>query len=168
MEKPEKSYAGYVVVAVDGSFSSIEALRTGYKMSKLVGKPMVAVTAWHLSHGLLPPQSWEPEEDAKVMLTRSIREAFRPALAPEIETLTLDGTPAEALLKLSADAEMLVIGSRGHSGLAGVMLGSVSAVCAAHAKCPVLVVHEVNAADTADAPNKPDHSASDDWLSVSY
>lgn len=52
-----------------------------------------------------------------------------------------EGLPARQLLNESEGAEMLVVGSRGLGGFAGLLLGSVRSACAEHAKCPVLVVH---------------------------
>lgn len=51
------------------------------------------------------------------------------------------GGAAKVLLNQSAGAQMLVVGSRGHGGFIGLLLGSVSAACAEHARCPVLIVH---------------------------
>ncbi|MGI8415494.1 MAG: universal stress protein [Nakamurella sp.] len=141
MSDPAVNLSRYVVVAVDGSEASREALREGHRMAELLGAPLAAVTSWHLSRGLFPPTSWTPEPDAELLLTDSIREAFRGMHVPVVHHVTVNGAPAESLIKLSADAALLVLGSRGHSGIAGVMLGSVSSVCAAHALCPVLIVH---------------------------
>ena len=130
-----------VFVGVDGSPSSLEAIREGHRLAELLGTTVVAVSAWHQQHGIFPPVSYHPEQDSERDLLISIREAFHPGLAPQIEALTVNGDPADNLVRLSADAELVVVGSRGHSGVVGTMLGSVSGHIAAHAHCPVVVVH---------------------------
>lgn len=52
----------------------------------------------------------------------------------------VEGPPAKALLEASKDADLLVVGSRGHGGVSGFLLGSVSQQCARHANCPVAIV----------------------------
>jgi nucleotide-binding universal stress UspA family protein len=137
-----KEPTGQVIVAVDGSPSSLEALRQGHRMATALGHPVVAVNVWQGPHyGLNLPQSWHPERDAKELLASSIRTAFEPQAAPDIEAVTANGDPADTLIRLSRGADLLVMGSRGHSGITGVMGGSVSNICAAHAHCPVLIVH---------------------------
>ncbi|QNK80238.1 universal stress protein [Nakamurella sp. PAMC28650] len=141
-----------VLVAVDGSPASLEALRVGHRMATLFGEQLVGVTAWQsFRHGVLPPTSTHPEETAERLVTTSVIEAFRGGVVPPIEIVAVEGDPAENLIALSRDATLLVVGSRGHSGLAGVLLGSVSNACAAHASCPVLVVHAPAAAAAVPA-----------------
>jgi nucleotide-binding universal stress UspA family protein len=131
-----------VIVAVDGSPSSLEALRVGHRMATLLGAGLVAATAWQpFRYGVLPPVSAHPEEFAEDLVANCLLAAFRGGVVPEIEILAVEGDPADSLIALSRDARLLVVGSRGHSGLAGLLLGSVSNLCAAHAGCPVLVVH---------------------------
>ena len=131
-----------VLVAVDGSPSSLEAIRQAHRLGELLGATVIAVSAWHQQNGLFPPMSYHPEDDCTLVLSNSLREAFYPQKPPAIETVAVNGDPAEALIRLSGDAAMLVVGSRGHSGMVGAMLGSVSGRIAAHAACPVLVVHD--------------------------
>lgn len=133
---------GRVLVAVDGSPSSLEALRQGRRQARLLETTVVAVTAWHQQNGLFPPMSYRPEEDSREILHNSIREAFYPEVVGDIAILTANGDPADALIGLSDGAALLVVGSRGHAGVVGAMLGSVSGRIAAHALCPVLVVHD--------------------------
>ena len=58
----------------------------------------------------------------------------------KVKTQVASGNAAKILIDLSQDADFLVVGSRGHGGFAGLLLGSVSQHVAAHASCPVVVV----------------------------
>ena len=57
-----------------------------------------------------------------------------------VETLAVEGQPAPVLLDAASDADLLVVGSRGHGRFSGMLMGSVSTHCVAHASCPVVVV----------------------------
>lgn len=70
----------------------------------------------------------------------ALRWAFAEAPIP-VSTLVAEGNAARALLDASEGADLLVVGSRGHGGFTGVLVGSVSQQCVNHAKCPVVVVH---------------------------
>ncbi|SFN54583.1 universal stress protein [Mycetocola miduiensis] len=132
-----------IVVGVDGSESSIDALREAAEMAGALGVPLEAVTIWEfpLVVEYTPIPVWSPEEDARTVLAAAIREAFHDEPPPGLTTTTAPGPVARALIELSKGARMLVLGSRGHGGFVGMLLGSVSAACAEHAHCPVLVVH---------------------------
>jgi hypothetical protein len=62
-----------------------------------------------------------------------------------VDLVVRQGGAAAVLIDQSRDADLLVVGSRGHGGFAGLILGSVSTACAEHAHCPVLVVHGTRA-----------------------
>ena len=69
-----------------------------------------------------------------------------------MQLVVREGGAAKVLLEASEGAVMLVVGSRGHGGFAGLLLGSVSANVAEHAGCPVFIVH-------GDQPPPPARSA---------
>ncbi len=140
--------ADRIVVGVDGSDSSILALRRGAVIAAATHVPLEAVTTWHFTPTYYVPDGWSPEGDAKQALDEAIQTAFGDTRPADFTARVVEGLPAEVLISLSTSAGMLVVGSRGHGGFAGLLLGSVSSRCAEYAKCPVLVVHGAN----GDAP----------------
>lgn len=136
--------AGPIVVGVDGSESSREALRWAARMSAVEGLPIRALTSWEYPQAYNSPVdvNWRPDVDAETVLHETLDEVFgvdRPA-GPRGEML--HGRRARCCSRASKEASLLVVGSRGHGGVAGLMLGSVSSACAEHGQCPMLVVHE--------------------------
>lgn len=140
------SAAGQVVVGVDGSVVSRLAARFAFGEAAARGVGLTVVHAWSKPwHPALRsvevPTDWPlPEADSASMLAESIavgREDF-PAVA--VTDRLVEGRPAEALVDLSGGAELLVVGSRGRGGLAGLVLGSVSHAVVHRAQCPVAVV----------------------------
>jgi len=142
-----------ILVGVDGSRSSIDALRYAARIASAFDAPLEVVTSWYY-----PPYmdytvvtEWSPEEEAQLILQQAVEDAFGSAPPEGMKRTLYPGPPARTLIKLSETAGMLVLGSRGHGGFAGLLLGSVSAACAEHAHCPVLIVHGRSAAEPADA-----------------
>ncbi|WP_090709599.1 universal stress protein [Mycetocola miduiensis] len=133
----------HIIVGVDGSDSSIEALREAAEIAEALDVPLEATTAWEfpVMGEYTPIRDWSPEEDAKKILSSAVSRAFPDAPPSDLELTTVRGPAARTLIEVSKDARMLVLGSRGHGGFVGMLLGSVSAACAEHAHCPVLVVH---------------------------
>ena len=132
-----------VVVGVDGSNPSRAALRWALDQARLTGARMRAIIAWEVP----AYAGWARigSEDLGAAAGRLLSEAVRDALGfdpPDIEVMetVLPGHPAQVLIDASAHAALLVVGSRGHGGFAGTLLGSVSQLCVQHAHCPVVVV----------------------------
>ncbi|HEY2983749.1 MAG TPA: universal stress protein [Jatrophihabitantaceae bacterium] len=133
-----------IVVGVDGSEPSKSALRWAARMSAMSGAPIDAVIAWQ------PPPNygwgymnatWRPDVDADKIINAAVDSVFGTDRPSGIRLIIERGNPAKVLLDHSRGAQMLIVGSRGHGGFVGLLLGSVSANCAEHATCPVLVVH---------------------------
>lgn len=137
-----------IVVGVDGSPSSLEALAWAGAQAALTGAALEAVASWEypVGHGLAPTGfEWAPVVDTGEVEqhTREALEAWVvQVLGPDaaVRRLVLEGHPAPVLLERAAGADLLVVGSRGHGGFAGMVLGSVSQHVVAHAGCPVVVV----------------------------
>jgi nucleotide-binding universal stress UspA family protein len=140
---------GTIVVGVDGSEPSIEALRQAATMAGALGSTVTAVACWRYppAYDSFVAVEWSPEKDAEQVLEESLARAYGAGRPAGLRTMVRQGQPAAVLIDESATAEMLVVGSRGLGGFAGLLLGSVSAACAAHARCPVLVVRHIASGD---------------------
>ncbi len=137
-----------IVVGVDGSEHSRQALRWATSLAGQIGATVVAVMAWEFpttvgwSAGTYVPDSWNPETDAEQALATVLNEVVGSARPAGIQAVVREGNAAKALLEQSKGTTMLVVGGRGrHGGLTSRLLGSTSADCAEQATCPVLVVH---------------------------
>jgi nucleotide-binding universal stress UspA family protein len=131
-----------VVVGVDGSPHSIAALR--WALAEATSHPAGEVTAllcWQLPF-LSIPGAFDKEELARTYQEFLVKTVSEVAPSPPVPLLplTAQGDPTESLIIASKDADLLVLGIRGRSPFAGLMLGSVSQACAAHAACPVVLV----------------------------
>ncbi len=144
-----------IVVGVDGSDPSIEALRRAAAIGGALGRPLVSVTSWEIPAMFdgYYPGDWSPEHDAELIASGAIELAFGAHPPAGLRTVIREGGAAHTLIEESAGAYMLVVGSRGHGGVAGVLLGSVSAACAERAHCPVLIMH---GGPRAHSPGEPD------------
>ena len=138
-----------IVVGVDGSDSSRQALRWAYDEAAHHGASITAVSTWHPpalplgpAYGSAPPEGYvsQPKQNALDLLERFVTDLDVREPAVDVRTAVEEGNPAEVLIKLSKDADLMVVGSRGHGGFKGMLLGSVSQHLVAHAECPVVVV----------------------------
>jgi nucleotide-binding universal stress UspA family protein len=135
-----------VVVGVDGSPPSLVAAEHAARAAVQRSRPL------HLVHGYLHPLGYgvpvnpydlglpAPTEDGQKMLEQAAADLVErwPGLAVEVRQVA--GGPGATLVEESRRAEMVVVGSRGLGGFAGLLLGSVGTQVASHAHCPVLVV----------------------------
>ena len=92
---------------------------------------------------------WRPDVDAGRALADAVETAFGEHKPTGLQTEVVQGYPSKVMLDAGDGAEMLVLGSRGHGGFVGLLLGSVSAHCAELATCPVVVVHDTEFTPTA-------------------
>ena len=132
------------VVGVDGSEPSRTALRWAAAAGHAAGVPVRAVQSWiHPRSAVLPiapvPVSAEErDEQTQQAITAIATDTLGSSAA--VTTAVLRGPPAGALLQTVTPDSVLVLGSRGLGGFAGLLLGSVSQECVEYAPCPVVVV----------------------------
>jgi nucleotide-binding universal stress UspA family protein len=138
-----------IVVGVDGSPSSKAALLWALRQAELTGASVDAVIAWHppvVVGGTFPPLGILDGIDfgdiAAKSLTEAIRQTADVARPVKISSTVTEGNAAQVLLEAAEGADLLVVGSRGHGGFTGALLGSVSQHCAHHAPCPLVIVRE--------------------------
>ncbi|MFF5172862.1 universal stress protein [Micromonospora sp. NPDC000089] len=135
-----------VVVGVDGSPSSLVAAEHAARAALARSRPLLLV------HGYLHPLGYgvplnpydlgvpAPTEESRRMLDRTAADLTGRFPGLDVRVRQVAGGPGAALVEESREAELVVVGSRGLGGFAGLLLGSVSGQVAAHARCPVLVV----------------------------
>jgi nucleotide-binding universal stress UspA family protein len=137
-----------IVVGIDGSDGSRAALRWAVAEAGIRGAVVEAVSAYHVPYtgaGTMVPLMLDPEpfrEAAKELLAKEIAEvAHAAATLPEpISPIVVEGPASLVLVEAGRRASMIVVGARGHGGLTGMLLGSVSRQVTEHASVPVVVV----------------------------
>lgn len=132
-----------LVVGFDGSPAAESALDRALLIGSGLSAPVRLVAAWQypLTFGQFPLAGWDPAADIQRVIDDAVRRRFGTEIPPWFTTATVEGPAAHTLIAESRGAQMLVVGSRGHGGFVGLLLGSVSSACAEHAACPVLVMH---------------------------
>jgi nucleotide-binding universal stress UspA family protein len=138
-----------IVVGVDGSKSSRAALHWAYDEAAHHGASLTAISTWHPPalpmtppYGTVAPEGYasQPKRDALDLLQKLIADLEAREPLVDVRTAIEEGNPAEVLIERSKEADLMVVGSRGHGGFSGMLLGSVSQHLVAHASCPVVVV----------------------------
>lgn len=139
--------AGPVVVGVDGSAESLAAVDFALERAERLGAPVVAVRAWTGAWAqpagdlTLDWVDWEAHEREQARhLEECLQRTDRGRRDVTVVPRVIRAHPVRALLDAAASPSMLVVGSRGHGGLAGMVLGSVSQAVLRRASVPVAVV----------------------------
>jgi len=137
-----------IVVGIDGSQGARRALEWAVAEAKLRDAHLVIIHAWlepaAVAVGsVMTAGGVEPEvfEDAAWRTVTDLLAAVDTTGLPQgIETHVVAGAPARAVLDAAHGADLVVVGSRGHGGFTGLLLGSVSQQVAHHATCPVVII----------------------------
>ena len=131
-----------IVVGVDGSEHSNVALKWALAEAQQHADSIVtAVLAWQMPFVSFPGAFDRQELDQayKNFLNETVS-AIAPSPAVPLETVIAEGDPTESMVEASKGANLLVMGIRGRSPFAGLLLGAVSQGAAANAHCPVVLV----------------------------
>ncbi len=135
-----------VLLAVDGSEHALHAARTAADLARAMNSKEFRIV---VVYDFIPPYLGEPNmqyainarmEDGNAILQNAVKEVG--GLPCEIHTELIEGSTAEAIIKVAAtrESDVIVMGSRGLGTLAGLLLGSTSQKVVSHAPCPVLIV----------------------------
>ncbi len=136
---------GFVVVGVDGSAPSEQALEWAMHFAAERGLHVVAVTGYIVPWTIYITPTYSEADyarDAQEMLDACLQRARQQVPGVEVEARLVPERPAQALNLAAHGAELLVVGARGHGALPDVHIGSVANACVNHAPCPVLVFRE--------------------------
>jgi nucleotide-binding universal stress UspA family protein len=142
-----------VVVGVDGSTHSVAALHWAARYGEASGAAVRAVFAWHYPTaagepppGVAPePVRHQTEGLERQHLDDAIAQVYPPEARGEVDAQIAYGHPAQVLIDMSKEADLLVVGGSGHGAFTGMLVGSVSLHCVTHAFCPVTVVRGTEA-----------------------
>jgi len=142
-----------VLVGADSSAESEKAIGVAFEEASARGVTLVAIRAWHAPPNSHPRPKAHPPAGKKPRMDRPAMEiaaqyAVNEALArwqskyPGVRTETriVREGPASALVKASAEAQLIVVGSRGHTSLAGLRLGATADQLLHHVHCPIMIV----------------------------
>ena len=141
---------GRIVVGVDESPHALAALRWALHEAMARGDALEVVHAWQAPLSSLPfgitlkvsVDDGELDAAARAELDKVVDGALAElgGSGPEVLRTVMPGPPAAVLMDIAMDADLLVVGSQGRTGLRQVSLGSVAHACVQHAACPVVVV----------------------------
>ncbi len=131
-----------IIVGIDGSDASRAALRWGAAEATLRGIPLVAIEAWEFSPLVFAADVPVALNELRTSVTEHLHSVVADEVGDAVEVVeqVVEKAPVPALLDEASPDDILVVGSRGRGGFAGLLLGSVSQQVAQHATCPVVIV----------------------------
>jgi nucleotide-binding universal stress UspA family protein len=137
-----------IIVGIDGSAHSRHALEWAVTEAALRGAPLTVLTVHHAVAGyqggaVVYPEDHNLADQALKAAQQETDEVLgRPGVSrpPSVTVRAIGGIPAQELLAAAADADMIVVGSRGAGGFRKLRMGSVSSHVTYHARCPVVVI----------------------------
>jgi len=134
-----------ILVAVDGSRHASDALDLAIDLAKRYQATLTLLHAFPHVSDLLGTPHYEHLLAARTLIGEQLLESARTQVgdATPVETHLIEGPPAPAILRVADDerVDLIVMGSRGHGQIGGLLLGSVSNAIAQRARCPVLIFH---------------------------
>ncbi len=147
---------GQVIVGIDGSPESYEALAYAAEVAKWRNWTLHLVNVWHLGYSVVSfaPNMTEIATAAREAAALTVRDAEKEVLGDgftgTVVHSIVEGYPARTLIELSQGADLLVLGNRGRGGFSSLALGSVGQACVHHAHCPVLILRPKTNSTAAD------------------
>jgi nucleotide-binding universal stress UspA family protein len=134
-----------IVVGIDGSEPSKQALRWAIEQAGLTGATVEAIVVWEYPAtyawgAVTVVDASELADASERVLVDTVAEVAGVDPPVHIDSHVITGHPAYALVQQAKGADLLVVGSSGHGGFVGALLGSVSQYCVHHATCPVVVI----------------------------
>jgi nucleotide-binding universal stress UspA family protein len=142
-----------IVVGVDGSTSSREALRWAVRQAELTGGRVEAIMAWQsptlvgLGGSFFEVEVGRDDTRIRAAAGRVLREAVAEAMEASpgvpVKAEIGEGSAAQLLLDAALGAGLVVVGSRGYGGITGALLGSVGHALAQHSPCPVVIIRGI-------------------------
>ena len=134
-----------ILVGVDGSESSVHALRWALGEARLRNDAVDVIHSWHVPYygdvtGMTPYPGSEMQESAEAVLAEAMAAVADDVGGVKLTSRCVAGSAATTLIEASKHADLLVVGRRGHGGFVSLVMGSVAQQVAAHAHCPVVIV----------------------------
>lgn len=129
-----------IIVGIDGSESSVEALRCAVRLGELANTTVRAIAVWQpVPFGKWGTSVYQPVKEASAILTAAVGRVLGDNVPDWFTAMPKQGAAADALIEASATSDLLIVGTRGRGKVTGLLLGSVSSACLGRADCPVLV-----------------------------